>query len=128
MSLLGDAKNWSVRAADTKEETEWNRHIAQNPDDGNILQMREFAVLKTEKGWTSRYLVCQSSDCSVYLLLLERHIPLFGYIWYAPKGPGVTNLDDLQALASTLKEYAKQQERRVFFMKLEPEIAKKGQE
>lgn len=124
MSLLSVAKNWSVRAADTKEESEWNWHIAQNPDGGNILQMREFAMLKREKGWTPWYQVCRNSDCSVYLLILECHIPLFGYIWYAPKGPGVTNLIDLQTLASALKEYAQQQERRVFFMKLEPEIAK----
>ena len=124
MSLLSVAKNWSVRTANMREESEWNWHIAQNPDGGNILQMREFAVLKTEKGWKPRYLVCQSSDYCVYFLILERHIPLFGHIWYAPKGPGVTNLNDLQALALALKDYAKQQEQRVFFMKFEPEIAK----
>lgn len=125
MSLLSVAKDLSVRAASRDEEYDWNLHIAQNPDGGNILQMREFATLKKEKGWRPGYLVCSTAERSVYILVLERHIPLFGYIWYAPKGPGITNMDDLRAIAGVLKEYADAgQDRRVFFMKLEPEIAR----
>lgn len=128
MSLLNVAKKWQVREASVLEKQEWNRHIAHNPDGGNILQMSEFASLKTQKGWKPQYLVCSDGSYDIFVLALERRVPLFGCIWYIPKGPGVINMDDVRAIAQAIEDYLDKTGKQVFFIKLEPEVARTNDE
>lgn len=107
-----------VRFASQEEISHWNNHIIANPDGGNIFQTKEFSVLKAASHWTPRYLLVEN----VYILILERYIPLLGKFWYAPKGPGITTAQELKRILQTLKQFAKKQH--VFMIKCEPDLIK----
>lgn len=106
----------SVRYASQTEIDNWNNLIITNPDHGNIFQTKEFAFIKNKNNWQSRYLVIDN----LYILILERKIPLLGTFWYVPKGPGITSTSELKQLLPALREFAKQHN--VFTIKLEPEL------
>lgn len=107
----------NVRFADT-EITDWDAHILDNPDGGNIFQGEFFAELKREAGWTPRYILADD----IAITAIEKHLPLLGKVWYIPKGPGVDDIEVLEGLVGSLREFAKKQG--VFTIKIEPELPK----
>lgn len=94
----------------------WNSRITANPDGGNILQSYEFLEQKSQAGWKIHYLDISGRAVGV----MEKSIPLFGKIWYVPKGPSTTSPDDLSSLLDELVPYAKSQG--AVSIKIEPEL------
>lgn len=105
-----------IRFADDHEIKTWNSLILANPDGGNVLQGEEFIEQKTLAGWKSRYIIADKLAIAV----IEKTIPGFGKVWYAPKGPGVTTSTELKKLLPSLSDFARKQG--VFTIKIEPEI------
>lgn len=106
----------NIRFADETEVNNWNEHVLNNPDRGNVLQGFEFIEQKKLAGWTARYIFADK----LALAVIEKHIPGLGKVWYAPKGPGVTTRDALKKLIFPLTHFAHEQG--VFTIKIEPEI------
>lgn len=98
------------------EGNEWNHEIIANPDGGNVLQGAEFLAAKAKAGWTIRHLLVSDRAVGV----MERNIPFFGKVWYVPKGPSTTSVDDLGEVLSELVPFARK--RGVFSIKIEPEL------
>lgn len=97
-------------------QNDWNQKIIANPDGGNVLQGWEFLQQKAHAGWEIRYLDVSGRAVGV----MEKAIPLFGRIWYVPKGPSATSVNDLGELLSELVPFAKQHG--VVSIKIEPEL------
>lgn len=108
----------TARSANPEEIDNWNNLIIINPDGGNIFQAKEFANIKKNNDWFIKYLVIND----IYILVLERKIPLLGAFWYIPKGPGITSTNELKILLPDLRNYAKS--KGVFAIKLESELLK----
>lgn len=106
----------NVRPATSVEISDWNMHLSQNPDGGNIVQTSELAALKEQNGWTLRYLFV--GDTAV--LIQERSIPGLGKLWYAPKGPGSATMQQATRAITALKNYAARHG--VFLLQVEPEV------
>lgn len=106
----------SVRFANAPETDNWNNHVSNNPDGGNILQGKEFLEQKKSAGWQIRYIFVDD----VALAMMEKTIPLLGKVWYCPKGPSTISVKSLKKLLSELKPFAKKQG--VFTVKIEPEL------
>lgn len=104
------------RFATDKEVQNWNKLIITNPDGGNIFQSKEFGEVKTMCRWKQRFIVVNN----IYIMVLERNIPLFGYYWYVPKGPGVSSAHELIKMLPIINSFA--QKNKVFTVKLEPEL------
>jgi lipid II:glycine glycyltransferase (peptidoglycan interpeptide bridge formation enzyme) len=107
-----------IRFADTSEQQNWNAPILANPDGGNVLQGYEFAEQKKLGGWTPRFIV---QDKIAITVLEKRFLGLYK-LWYIPKGPGITSLQQLEALLPELRAFA--QKNNVFMVKIEPELTK----
>lgn len=107
-----------ARFANQEEIEIWDSLIVKNPDGGNFLQGSVFAGIKSSNGWKNHKIIC--SFCA--LTVLEKNIPYLGKIWYVPKGPGISNLNDLQMAIKELRDFAAKN--RVFLIKIEPEINK----
>jgi lipid II:glycine glycyltransferase (peptidoglycan interpeptide bridge formation enzyme) len=105
-----------MRFAHASEIAKWNTLILANPDGGNVFQGYEFAEQKKLGGWSPLYIV---SD-TVAITVLEKHVPLLGWIWYLPKGPGVVDPDTLEPLIHDLDRFARQNG--TFMIKFEPEF------
>jgi lipid II:glycine glycyltransferase (peptidoglycan interpeptide bridge formation enzyme) len=108
----------TARFATKKEITEWNSRILANPDGGNIFQGFELGEIKSHNGWKIRYVIVGSYAITIH----ERFIPGFGKLWYLPKGPGITNIKDLEPMLADLRKFGFR--RSVFLIKVEPEIIK----
>ncbi|MES2876082.1 MAG: peptidoglycan bridge formation glycyltransferase FemA/FemB family protein [Patescibacteria group bacterium] len=106
----------TTRFATAEEISTWNDHIIKNPDGGNILQAKQFIDQKTRTGWTARFLFVGDRAVAV----IEKRIPLLGKVWYCPKGPSTTSVDDLRALCTELRDFAA--DHGVFTIKIEPEL------
>lgn len=106
----------TTRLATNEEVQNWNEHISANPDGGNILQGREFIEQKQAAGWTPRYLFVGTRAVTA----IEKRILLLGKVWYIPKGPSTTSIEDLSVLVTELSVFARA--RGVFTIKIEPEL------
>lgn len=106
----------TVRFATDDEIKNWNTHILNNPDGGNILQGKYFAELKQLTGWTPRYIVAGD----VAMTVIEKPIFGLGKVWYIAKGPGVNIKEQLKKLLGPLREFAHEQG--CFTVKIEPEL------
>ncbi len=105
--------------ADDAQVAHWDDLVINNPDGGHILQGSIFAELKQRYGgWIPRYIRADS----LAILALEKRIPLFGAVWYIPKGPGVASREQLSALLPELSEFARSNG--VFSIKIEPDLDK----
>lgn len=99
----------------------WLKLIETNSDNGDILQSSEFGESKKNNGWQYLKFKFTKNKHLTYFLALERKT-LFGKIWYIPKGPGITDFDDLLYFINEIHKYAAK--RRITFIKIEPPINK----
>lgn len=106
----------NMRYATPDEIAQWNDIIIASPNGGNILQGKEFMEQKAEKGWTPRYLM----DDICAIAVMGKSLPLFGKIWYLPKGPCVSTLEELAELLPRLRQFAAHEG--VVSLKIEPEL------
>lgn len=107
-----------LRFATPPEIERWNDRILANPDHGNVFQGYEFAQQKQLGGWTPQYIIGDIVSCTV----LQKHVAGLGYIWYIPKGPGISHVQQLDEMIDGLKELARSSG--VFMIKIEPELRK----
>ncbi len=106
-----------MRAATRNEIGRWDELVVANPDGGHILQTRAWGEFKRSWGWRPTYWIAEAGDREVAVLFLRRRVPGFGELWYAPKGPGVS---DAVSLVTTLAD--REPMREAFMVKVEPEI------
>lgn len=90
--------------------------MAANPDGGHFLQTRAWGEFKRRWGWTPSYWIQPLARQDLAILFLRRRVGV-GQIWYAPKGPGVT---DSGSLVEALQDRAAMQG--AFLVQVEPEI------
>lgn len=108
----------SIRYAHDEEVATWDQRVVHNPDKGNFLQGKQFALLKSASGWRPRYLTVNKLS----ILALEKRVWGLGKLWYLPKGPGVQTIEQLEILLDPLYNLAKAAG--VFAIKFEPELLK----
>lgn len=106
----------NARFATPDEIENWADLVTANPDGGNILQGKEFMEQKAEAGWTIRYVMIDKRAVA----LMEKPVLGLGKVWYAPKGPSTTSVDDLAQLLDELVPLARAHG--VFSLKIEPEL------
>jgi lipid II:glycine glycyltransferase (peptidoglycan interpeptide bridge formation enzyme) len=106
-----------LRPATRSEVGRWDELIIANPDGGHILQTRAWGEFKRSWGWRPTYWIAQAGGRDVAVLFLRRPVPGFGDVWYAPKGPGIT---DPSALIEVLSD--RESMKAAFLVKVEPEI------
>lgn len=94
----------------------WDKQILTNPDKGNIFQSLEFAKQKQLGGWQPHFILVDE----MAITALEKSVSGLGRFWYLPKGPGVSDIKQLQGLLPSLQAFAKEQG--VFGLKIEPEL------
>jgi len=107
-----------MRFATDEEIIRWDELVVANPDGGNTLQCAAFAKVKEEAGWNPRYVIHELDGADVAALYLSKKINFLGELWYAPKGPGVATINQLQEVARDLKANTQG----VFAVKVEPDI------
>lgn len=107
-----------MRFATEEEITRWDELIVANPDGGNTLQCAAFAAVKQAAGWTPQYVIHELEGGDVAALYLSKKIFSLGELWYAPKGPGVATINQLQEVTRDLKTNTKG----VFAVKVEPDL------
>lgn len=107
-----------IRFAADAEIATWDSKVLSNPDGGTVFQGDEFADQKKMSGWNPRFIMAGNLAITV----LEKHVFGLGNFWYIPKGPGVTNEQQLDSLLPELKKFALKQG--VFAIKIEPELLK----
>ncbi len=105
-----------MRPASEQEIASWDQLIVSNPDGGNTLQAKAFGETKGKHGWTPRYMILDKFKVSI--LVLAKHIPGAGEFWYIPKGPGVTDKQQLKAILQTIQDLDK----KPFLVRIDPEI------
>lgn len=111
----------TARFATETEIKQWNKHILANPDGGNIFQSFELSEQKKLGDWTPRFIVVDG----IAITVLEKAVMGLSKIWYAPKGPGVSSVRELDEILPSLKKFAHRHG--VFAVKIEPELLKKDE-
>lgn len=104
----------TARFATTEEIDHWDDLVIANPSGGDVLQGRVFTDLKKKAGWRIRHIIVGN----VAVAAMEKTIPLFGKIWYIPRGPGVSTADELLELIRALRQFAIRH--RIISLKVEP--------
>lgn len=114
----------NVRFATDKERNNWDALLSRNPDGGNIFQSKELTEFKQRSGWTPRFLIIENFDKnkSLAIAIQEKRIFGLGTLWYACKGPGITNVAQLEKIIKPLQTFANRYG--VFAVKMESEILK----
>lgn len=107
-----------ARYATQDEIKDWNNHVVNNPDGGNVFSSVEYGEVKKTNGYKVRYVFVDK----IAVLVLEKNTPPLGRLWYLPKGPGVTNTKLLFNSLDGLKTLAKK--RGVFVIRIESELPK----
>lgn len=111
----------SVRFADTEEKANWNVHILNNPDGGNVFSSLEYALQKQTGGYKPRFIFVNK----VAVTVLEKNTPPLGKLWYLPKGPNVANSKALFECLTSLEPFARKHG--VFVVRIETELARSQQ-
>src|SRR5690606_3315451 len=96
----------------------WNNLIISNPDQGNVFQSAEFANIKRRQGWLPRF----ETVNNLAITILEKQVFGLGKLWYIPKGPGATSVEELARVKPGIESLARKSG--VFAVKIEPEIIK----
>jgi len=87
-----------MREATHAEIGRWDELVLANPDGGHVLQTRAWGEFKRRWGWRPHYLVSESENQQVAVLVLGRAAVGLGRLWYVPKGPGICRPEDLCAV------------------------------
>ncbi len=82
----------------------------------SILQQRTFLDQKARAGWRIHEFEVAGRTVGV----MEKTIPLFGAIWYLPKGPATDSVEDLSQVLDELIALARKHH--VVSLKIEPEL------
>jgi lipid II:glycine glycyltransferase (peptidoglycan interpeptide bridge formation enzyme) len=106
----------SVRFALQTEIENWNKFIISNPDGGNVFSSYEFAMQKETGGYIAHFVFVDD----LALTMLEKNAPGLGKFWYLPKGPNVTDVNQLWKILHQLKPFAL--ENGAFGIRIEPEL------
>ena len=109
-----------IRFATSAEEKLWDHLIQSNPDGGSVFSSTILANLKRIHGWTPRFVIIERTDRLIAVTVLEKTIPLLGRLWYTIKGPGMSSMDDVTNIISTMRAFAAKHG--AFMVKFEPEI------
>jgi len=107
-----------MRPANRAEIDRWDDLVLANPDGGSMLQARAWGEFKRDWGWRPAYLVSDDPAAPVAALFLRRHVPGLGWLWYAPKGPGVTAAHQLARVLASRDAFDG-----AFCVQVEPELA-----
>jgi lipid II:glycine glycyltransferase (peptidoglycan interpeptide bridge formation enzyme) len=112
-----------MRRLDGDQLNGWDARVLANPDGGNVLQLRAFGEFKRARGWRPEYVLHEVVDAAapggrreLAVLYLVRRAPVFGELWYAPKGPGAASVAQVGAV---LADFAAPH---AFLLKVEPEL------
>ena len=114
---------FTARLATAEERDNWDALVTSNPNGGNILQSASFADVKSQHGWTPRFLVFESAEYTTYNLVIEKRLPLLGALWYLIKGPDVADPAHVPAILDACRELVRTGRHNVFAVKVEPDIA-----
>jgi len=106
----------NARFASQDEIAIWDSLIALNPNGGNIFQVKAFAEIKGSNLWTPRFILIEN----IYMSVLERTVSPIGKFWYSPKGPGISDIEDIKKIIPGLKKLAR--DNGVFAVRIEPEL------
>ncbi|MGD8149212.1 lipid II:glycine glycyltransferase FemX [Ornithinimicrobium sp. Y1694] len=106
----------SLTFASPTSAQEWDDLIASTPSRGTIFQSHVLGQVKRLARWEPRYALSQG----VALTIHAKKAPGFGTIWYLPKGPCVSTVEDLAPIIEDLRQAAREQG--VLFVRIEPEI------
>jgi lipid II:glycine glycyltransferase (peptidoglycan interpeptide bridge formation enzyme) len=109
------------RFATKAEIYNWDNLIIKNPDGGNMFASYEFAMQKLSGGYKVHFIILENMVVTV----LEKNIPFLGKLWYLPKGPEVTSVQDLLVFLENFKTFAK--DNGVFAIRVESELPKSSQ-
>lgn len=112
---------FSARLATADEIANWDKHVTDNQNGGNVLQSKPFAEVKRQQGWKPVYVVFDGPYTS-YNLVLEKTFPLLGSLWYMIKGPGVAAPADVPDILQAAEAMVKRLRLNVFAIKVEPDI------
>ena len=82
---------------------EWNARIATTARP-NMFQTAEMGRAKARAGWRPRFFEVGGVPVAVH----EKKAPGLGLVWYVPKGPVVTDVDELGSLLPPLAAAARQ--------------------
>ena len=107
-----------MRVATATEIRDWDDLVLANPDSGHVLQSRAWGEFKREWGWEPHYRIAEVDGRQLAILLLRRTIPGFGAIWYAPRGPGIAQTEQMQSVACDLRDVDAG-----FLVKVDPELS-----
>lgn len=113
-----------MRLANQHEIDNWDNLVVKSPNGGDVFQTKAFVNAKKTQGWHPQYVVYDVKN--VACVFLTRRVPFLGELWYAPKGPGITNLDELPAIAHENAKFAKDYPHKIFAFKIEPDVKKSG--
>jgi lipid II:glycine glycyltransferase (peptidoglycan interpeptide bridge formation enzyme) len=106
----------TVRLATDQEIDDWDKHILANPDGGNVFASYEYAQQKETGGYTIKYLFVDDVAVTVH----EKNTYPLGKLWYLPKGPEITNTNNLFSILKELKPFAA--DNSVFTIRIETEL------
>lgn len=95
---------------------EWDARIAATPNKGNIFQSHALGEVKRLARWEPRYAEAQGVAMTIH----AKKAPGFGTVWYLPKGPCVSTVEDLAPIVEDLRAAARKEG--VLFVRIEPEI------
>jgi serine/alanine adding enzyme len=87
-----------MRPANEEELMRWDELVVANPDGGNALQSRAWGDFKARWGWEPRRYMYETANGLVAVQWLVRKAQGQGQLWYCPKGPGVTSVEDFEAV------------------------------
>ncbi len=110
-----------MRPANNDELANWDQLIADNPDGGNVLQLKAFGQTKARHGWHSRFFIQESGNQKLAVLALARTIQLLGEFWYLPKGPGVADAINLNAFLNDVRKL----DQPPFAVRMDPELTQR---
>ena len=99
----------------------WDNDIIENPDAGNILQTKVYGDFKSAHKWPVHYAIAELKDGTrLQVAFLTRKVVGLGELWYAPKGPGVKDLAQLEEFIAQVRAYVAS--KNVFMVKIEPDL------
>lgn len=107
-----------LRPATESEIGQWDELVVANPDGGHFLQTKAWAEFRSGRGYKPHFLIFEDGEIKVAVLFLERKVSGFGAFWYAPKGPGVIDIKQLDRFLEALR----QSQPKACFARVEPTV------